>query len=412
MTTDEKNLVLSLAAFADDENDFLPSLASRASTPEVLGQLMFNRIGAIAYGTLMQHGMCGVLNREFRNPLRHAYEYNLISAERYRKSVANVAKICADSGVPHAFLKGAVLCEIYPDGYRSANDIDILVGSHDVTALGRALRNSGFRQGYLRGGVFRSATREEIIGSRMNRGETVPYVFGPDGNGAYTEVDLNYSLDFKAPRRGIVEDMLSRAGNQPFAPNAPVTLDMSDFFIHLCLHLYKEASTYSWLRMGRDLSLYKFCDVYLAILTMGETGAAEALVRADKYGVADAVACVIVWTGLLFRSLPRRVFESAMDTLAEDFAILDRVIDPERHIEYEYFERDIVKRLFSRDRTSLLFVRRKNIKLLRRYIYEKTENERTRTVGAPDNILRARRLRKDDTHQTSGGRAVEGSQRL
>ena len=363
MTSDEKKFVLSLASFMDSDNESLSGLAAQASTPEVLGQLMFNRIGAVAYGTLKKHRLDGLINREFINPLRHAFENNLTAVYGYRKSVRHVSELCAASCVPHAFLKGAVLCELYPDGYRSANDIDILVSSHDVSAVGQALRDGGFRQGYLRGCEFRPASRKEIIDSRINRGETVPYISGPDENGVYTEVDLNYSLDYKSPTGGLVESMLSRAGVQAFAPGAPSTLDLTDFFIHLCLHLYKEASTYRWIKMGRDLSLYKFCDIYMLLSSAGTDRIMAVLSRAKEYGVAESVACVIVWTGLIFRSVPRHIFESAMDTLAGSYDILDLVIDPERRIEYEYFERDIVSRLFSPDRSALLYVKRRNIKL-------------------------------------------------
>ena len=41
------------------------------------------------------------------------------------------------------------------------------------------------------------------------------------------------------------------------------TLNDEDFFIHLCTHLYKEATTLPWVQMRRDMTLYKFSDIYL-----------------------------------------------------------------------------------------------------------------------------------------------------
>ena len=73
-------------------------------------------------------------------------------------------------------LKGAVLCKKYPKGYRTSNDIDLLVCPERVTQIGKALIKEGFRQGDIRNGTFIPASRKEIIESRMTRGETIPYI--------------------------------------------------------------------------------------------------------------------------------------------------------------------------------------------------------------------------------------------
>ena len=44
-----------------------------------------------------------------------------------------------------------------------------------------------------------------------------------------------------------------------------------DFFLHLCAHLYKEATTLPWIEMHRDMTLYKYCDIYIIPYIEGMT---------------------------------------------------------------------------------------------------------------------------------------------
>ena len=57
----EKELFKSLCSFKEKEFD--ESLLD-AATPAVLGHLFFNRMQAVAFGTLEKHGLLGKVNRE------------------------------------------------------------------------------------------------------------------------------------------------------------------------------------------------------------------------------------------------------------------------------------------------------------------------------------------------------------
>lgn len=146
------------------------------ATPAVLGQLFFNRMQGIAYYNLKTHNLLGMLNREFRNAIRSAYEQNVQKNKSYFKCVRMVSEILSQSDVEAAMLKGAVLCACYPEGCRTANDIDLLVLPHDVTSVGKLLSSNGFKQGSVTGGEFIPASRADIIQSKMLRGETVPFI--------------------------------------------------------------------------------------------------------------------------------------------------------------------------------------------------------------------------------------------
>ena len=79
----------------------------------------------------------------------------------------------------------------------------------------------------------------------------------------YLEVDLNFSLDYK----NTADPALHAFVHSTKMHGACRILDSVHFLLHLCAHLYKEATTYPWVQMGRDMSLYKFCDLYLLLYT-------------------------------------------------------------------------------------------------------------------------------------------------
>ena len=69
----------------------------------------------------------------------------------------------------------------------------------------------------------------------------------------YLEIDVNFSLGFSPGMdESIVRTFLEKT--QPLIFDAISTLNDVDFLLHLCAHLYKEATVMSWVEMGRDIS--------------------------------------------------------------------------------------------------------------------------------------------------------------
>ena len=263
MNKSEIALFKQLCSFKETEFD---EALLDAASPEVLGQLFFNRMQVVAYGTLKKHSLLDKVNREFRNSLRISYESNLTKNESFFACVRLLQSILADCGCRYVMLKGAYLCRYYPEGYRTSNDIDLLVLPKDITAIGKRLVNQGFKQGHIRNGIFVPATRKEIIESKMTRGETVPYIKEVLLPGMrYLEVDINFSLEYKPGDTEVLHSMLDRAYTRNIDGLEVTTLDDADYFIHLCSHLYKEATTLPWVEMKRDMTLYKFADIYMLL---------------------------------------------------------------------------------------------------------------------------------------------------
>lgn len=67
----------------------------------------------------------------------------------------------------------------------------------------------------------------------------------------------------------IITEMLDRIVIYPYRATNLVTLEDKDFIIHLCLHLYKEATTSEWVFRRKDLNLYKFNDIYVLLVKYG-----------------------------------------------------------------------------------------------------------------------------------------------
>lgn len=65
-----------------------------------------------------------------------------------------------------------------------------------------------------------------------------------------------------ALRKAVLKTMLSRTQIIPIRSAKIRTLESYDFLLHLCSHLYKEAMAVPWIRMRRDMTLYKYCDIY------------------------------------------------------------------------------------------------------------------------------------------------------
>ena len=352
MTQNEKELFKSLCSF---KSQFFDETLLDAATPEVLGQLFFNRMQAVAYGTLKKHNLLGKVNREFRNSLKVAYDHNCDKNRSFFQCVETLNRLLSNCGCKFAMLKGAHLCKLYPEAYRTSNDVDLLVLPHDVTNVGKMLHQTGFKQGNIRNGEFVPATRQEIIESKMMRGETVPYIREVDLPGLrYLEVDINFSLDYKSGDTKILEELLNRAGVRNVKGLDVTTLDAEDFFVHLCSHLYKEATTLPWVEMSRDMTLYKYCDIYMLLTDIDEEATRKLFEHAKNMGMSSICAFAVYYTARLFNfenSFAIKYSEEILKT-APDF--VHTVISPKEKKLYTYKDKDICARFFSVNRRSLL----------------------------------------------------------
>lgn len=352
MRKKEKELFKSLCSFKEEKFD--ESLLD-AATPAVLGHLFFNRMQGVAYGTLKKHGLLGKVNREFRNSLKGAYNQNLEKNNSFFRCVQLVDDALAECKCKYAMLKGAYLCKAYPAGYRTSNDIDLLIHPDDVTKIGNALLKLGFKQGNIRNGSFEPATRKEIIESKMTRGETVPYIKELNFPGMrFLEVDINFSLDYKSGDTDLLEKMLNNSVVMKVGEYEVHALRNDDFFVHLCSHLYKEATTLPWVEMMRDMTLYKYCDIYMLLNDVDEEQVDFLFERAEKLGMEKVCAFAVLHTAELFKFRNLYAVQVATRALGYDMDYIHRIVSPKDKKELIFAECSVSERFFADNRKELL----------------------------------------------------------
>ena len=348
MNEKEKQLFKALCEFK--EKTMEKELVDFA-TPAVLGNLFFNRMQGIAYDVLRKNELLGKVNREFRNSLGAAYEQNLQKNQSFRKCVEMLSKILSSCNCNVAMLKGAYLCEHYPRGYRTSNDVDLLVLPDDVTNVGNLLTKAGFIQGNIQNGEFIPATRREIIESKMMRGETVPYINKVDlPFMKFFEVDINFSLDYKNGNIDIVSDMLSNVCIKKEGELSIPTLSDADFFIHLCAHLYKEATTLPWIEMHRDMTLYKYADIYMLLSELSVKQLKGIFERAKAFDMEKICAYAILETIGLFDVDNIFVYDIAKAALSDDIDFCLKVVSPKDKKNFTYKTADVNERFFMESR--------------------------------------------------------------
>ena len=348
----EDQLFLDICSFAaPDRARISDGLSSCTAYDRLLGRLLWHRMGGAAYGTLRETGLLGAVDREFRSALETAYRAACIKNESFSQALCALGSLFQNMRAPCAALKGAYLTQAYPVGYRTSNDVDFLLRPEDVSEAADLLEADGFRQGSVKNGEFVAASRAEIIYSRMNRGETVPFVkrIGLPFL-EFLEVDLNFSLDYKPEDSSRTGALL--AERAPL-PSGLETLAPPAFFVHLCTHLYKEATTYAWVEMRRDLSLYKFADLYflLQAYTDADYLALKRTVR--RLGAERECAYAVIGTKRLFGLDGPALNVFVSETFGEWYDCLDEVTDPARGKRYLY-DLDFCARFFRNDRIKLL----------------------------------------------------------
>lgn len=352
MRKQEKELFKSLCSFKDETFD---ETLLKAATPAVLGHLFFNRMQGIAYGTLKRHALFDKVSREFRNSIKGAHIQNCEKNSTFFWAVQYVTNLLSKCECKYAMLKGARLCGMYPTGCRTSNDIDLLVRPQDVMVIGEALSKAGFKQGSVRNGKFEPATRREIIESKMMRGETVPYIKEINFPGMrFLEVDINFSLDYKPNNTDLVSEMLANTSVVEFQGLFVRTLREDDFFVHLCCHLYKEATTLPWVEMKRDMTLYKYCDIYMLLNDEEKEKVDAWFARATALGLEKVCAFAVLQTAQLFHLKNEYVISVAENILKSEPEFIHTVISPKEKKAYVFFEKDIEKRFFANNRKNLL----------------------------------------------------------
>lgn len=191
-------------------------------------------------------------------------------------------------------LKGLVLTPlVYKDyGIRTLNDLDFLISINSKSIVSSELKKLGYKMGkydYF-ATQFTEITREEELLWKMHLGNLHPHVKkGPNDYLNYINVDFSYDVDLKkeyTASRLLIENSI----DSEILGVRTKMLNEIDFLIHICIHLYKEATNVEWVYLHAELNLIKFCDLREYTLSIvDKLDWTELSVRAKELGADDAV---------------------------------------------------------------------------------------------------------------------------
>ncbi len=306
---------------------------------ELLGELCVNRIAGIAYLNLQKHKNLQVI-KEFENTLKAVYLDNVERTKYYKQNVRMISKMLEGVKFPYALLKGAYLTtKVYEEGCRTSNDLDILIEEENVSELQDILKANGFIQGYYSKSEDRiiPASRRDVILSKMNYGETVP--FAKFINGKLFYVDINFSVDFKPEKeKKTVKELLARVKKVEFEDTYYKTLDKCAFFIHLCCHLYKEATTMEWVKEGRDLQLYKFSDINVYLHDCNKEYFDDLYECIIRMQLVKECYYALANTMIIFPSLKdnKDLMDFVKKICPDDLGFMKEIVDPREKKVYRY----------------------------------------------------------------------------
>jgi hypothetical protein len=230
--------------------------------------------------------------------------YCLGTAERNNVFMTEMAKIMAamaGSQIMCVPVKGAYLIpNVYKDySIRTVNDIDCLIRHADAVYI-RDLMNS---LGYIEGEYDKKSksiiplkrAKSILWTTRLNN--LMPFVKVTESQYAeFIPFDFSFSLDFSRFTEAvdIIVERSVVSGNMR-------CLKPGDFFIHQCCHHYKEATNVSWINIGSDLNLIKFCDVREYVKNvMQESDLDEMIKTAKEFKVEKAVYFVLYYLNLIY----------------------------------------------------------------------------------------------------------------
>lgn len=214
---------------------------------------------------------------------------------------AIMQKLFSENNIQIFPLKGIhLLYNIYSSdiAVRQLNDIDILIMKKDALKIEKILNLSEYFQGHVVENKIEPLNREESIIWKTKMNNMAPFHKLTNNNWCQTlSIDCCFSFQYDMD-----EKSMQRVRDRGILKNGKWELDKIDMFLHLCCHLYKEASNASWILLGNELNLIKFCDLReFIILKMKDDDLKQAIERAQIYNCKEAVYFSIYYLEEIYR---------------------------------------------------------------------------------------------------------------
>ena len=168
---------------------------------------------------------------------------------------------------------------------RTMGDIDCLVDRKDVTKVQKVMAELGYVQGEIdlaKKEIKPFERFKEIVWNTQMTNMPPFYKLSDESSLGYVKVDFSVCLDFDR-NYDLTQKLLKDA-------NINSELRTVVLFLHVCAHLYKEATNDTYIKLNKDVNLVKFCDVREFLLSHEKENFLDCVVKyANANGLGDAL---------------------------------------------------------------------------------------------------------------------------
>lgn len=298
-------------------------------------------------------GCLGPLGTVRRSTLRSAYLYNRGRTQAWARERGDLLAAFESAGIRPVVRKGSVLSQaVYPDSaMRYMEDMDVYVCAQDLDAFTATMADLGYRQGSdsRNRRTVEPLDRETEVFWKLNVAALPPFL-RPTSDPHIDVFSVDARRDLMEPASGKsipAEDFVARSRRVPLAGAHAWVPSYEDMLLDLGVHLYREATTLSSIRSGKDICLIRFLDIIHWYRHSGDDLDHSVLTsRAENYDVKAELYFSLHFADLLY---PEIISPELLDAMRpDDLAYLDRYGDLDGRP--AVWASDFMRRAFDRER--------------------------------------------------------------
>lgn len=260
-----------------------------------------NKVIYLIYSNLKQLNLETSVPKCIRILLEDSGYCNVIRNTRKLTELNEIRLALQSENIDFLPVKGGYMIDnVYNNRFaRVTNDMDALILKKDIKKIDLFLKDKGYVVGEWDADIndVIPPTAEKRILYKTKMYNLLPYVKKGDGlRSGQIVFDMSHALDFTldtAPVEEMIRESIECNGVKELRPE--------HFFVHMCCHHYREASHIEWIRIGKDLTIMKFCDVRTFVKKKMDADTLEkAVTFAKKYKLEKAVYFTLYFLDILY----------------------------------------------------------------------------------------------------------------
>lgn len=275
-----------------------------------------NKVVGLVYFNILQSELIKLLPDQINFSFRYIFQGTSQKTKELCQERDRLLKEFSKENLRVYPLKGAILAEhCYPDyGTRSMLDIDFYVSRQDSEAVHKIMIDSGYINGdYDEDSDLIVPFDSSNLAIRLRDKINLPTYARKSLHSRCMYID--FSKDISYTSKEGMSDLIISEGEFQFGTTT--SLNCNGFFIHLCCHLYKEATNIEWAEIDQDINYIKFLDVYLFYQKFKEKMDFDVLKEtSEKVGVFDQVLKVLEIVSTMFQEEVFKIkYSSSIESL-------------------------------------------------------------------------------------------------